>query len=421
MRTKLNGLIREEKGAALVLTLVLLLIGGLIIAPLLGHMGTGHTAGQVHEKRMDEFYAADAGIEDAIWRIQYNPPDSWEIHDDPVGSYIYQYPDVLHVNGKSVNVTMIREDLDPTCNEELRYTISSNATGLDGSFTTIDAYLSVYYMDFSGLLDYAIASNGGIGIGQGQGGGGQAAPEIYGDVYIKDRARFDGDEDWIEDGYELYDQTQKSLTWPQYEQLHPYYWDDVKHLEPETAGTISVSGYSAANPYPMSGLYIPDNNQRKLTVTGNGWIEVIGTVYVKGNLHFNPTNEITIILGDQAVLFVDGTVTNTSDLTVSGSGCIIATGNITLNPMFSSGGGDPDDPDFVLILSLQGSTTLQPLGNFHGTVAGHSSVTTQPNNVFRWTGAGGKGLNFPMGVTDLDNLPPVTGLTVQSWLIETGS
>ena len=403
MRTKLKGLIREEAGAALVLTLVLLLIGGLIIAPLLGHMGTGHTAGQVHEKRMDEFYAADAGIEDAIWRIR----NKVAVFD---GGW-HHYPEPLSVNEKSVSVSIFREG--PTCNEELRYWITSNAT--DGSSTRIDAYLSVLYMDFSGLLDYAIASNGRIGIGGGQGGGGGAAPEIYGDVYIKDRARFEGDEDWIEDGYELYDQTQKSVTWPEYEQIQPYYWEDVKTLEPYTDNRITVSDLRTRE----SSLWVPSSGT--LEIRGNGSIEVNGTVYVKGNLHFQPTPAINIILGEQAVIFVEGNITDTPQITVSGSGCIIAKGDITLSPMFSSDAGDPDDPDFVLILSLQGATTLQPLGNFHGTVAGHSSVTTQPNNVFRWTSAGGKGLNFPMGVTDIDNLPPTTGLHIHSWQIDTGS
>jgi len=72
MKISMKRLIRDEKGAAVILALILLLIGGLISAALLGHMGSGILAGEVHERRTAELYAADAGVEDAIWRIQSN-------------------------------------------------------------------------------------------------------------------------------------------------------------------------------------------------------------------------------------------------------------------------------------------------------------------------------------------------------------
>ena len=42
-------MIRGERGAAFILVLILLLVGGLIIAPLLAFMGTGLKAGEVFE------------------------------------------------------------------------------------------------------------------------------------------------------------------------------------------------------------------------------------------------------------------------------------------------------------------------------------------------------------------------------------
>jgi len=50
--------------------MVLLVLGALIITPLLGFMSTGLIAGQANEESMAGIYAADAGIEDAIWHIQ---------------------------------------------------------------------------------------------------------------------------------------------------------------------------------------------------------------------------------------------------------------------------------------------------------------------------------------------------------------
>jgi hypothetical protein len=63
---------REEAGQVFVLVLILLLLGGLIIAPLLAFMGTGLEGGRVFETKTDELYAADSGIEDGIWQIKYD-------------------------------------------------------------------------------------------------------------------------------------------------------------------------------------------------------------------------------------------------------------------------------------------------------------------------------------------------------------
>lgn len=76
-------MIRDEKGQALILVLILLLVGGLITAPLLGFMSTGLMVGQVFENKMDGLYAADAGIEDALWKIMNDPsyPNSYQLTD----------------------------------------------------------------------------------------------------------------------------------------------------------------------------------------------------------------------------------------------------------------------------------------------------------------------------------------------------
>ena len=86
IRNELNKLVKEEKGQAFILVLILLLVGGLIIAPLLGFMSTGLLAGQMHEEKMEGLYAADAGVEDALWKIKNDPPatypDSYQLPAD---------------------------------------------------------------------------------------------------------------------------------------------------------------------------------------------------------------------------------------------------------------------------------------------------------------------------------------------------
>lgn len=77
MKRTLNKLRRGEKGQALIIVLILMVLGGFIIAPLLVFMSAGLVAGQVFEVKMEGLYAADAGIEDSLWKLlngDHSPP-----------------------------------------------------------------------------------------------------------------------------------------------------------------------------------------------------------------------------------------------------------------------------------------------------------------------------------------------------------
>jgi hypothetical protein len=110
--------IRDEKGQALILTLIFLLIGMLILTPAVNFMGTGITSGRVYEQKIDEIYAADAGVEDALWHIRYDQiEDLLGVgYDEYDYSSDYPYPYDLDVNDKDVGVTIqniwIPKDLD---------------------------------------------------------------------------------------------------------------------------------------------------------------------------------------------------------------------------------------------------------------------------------------------------------------------
>ena len=118
----LSKLIRGEKGQALIIVVILILLGALVIAPMLGYMATGIKVGkEVFENKMYEFYAADAGVEDALWYLQsderlgaefdpgYNPTDpNWTIDDIdwPIEYELTDPPDLI--NEKEVGVTIER-------------------------------------------------------------------------------------------------------------------------------------------------------------------------------------------------------------------------------------------------------------------------------------------------------------------------
>jgi len=115
MKIAVRRLIREEKGQALVLVLILLVVGGLVIAPLLDFMGTGLKVGkEVYENKMYETYAADAGVEHALSLLKYDVladcfPDydeydyftQWDYNLDDDGVGVGEL-----VNDKSVHVTI---------------------------------------------------------------------------------------------------------------------------------------------------------------------------------------------------------------------------------------------------------------------------------------------------------------------------
>jgi len=95
---------RNEKGQAFILTLILLLVGGLIIAPLLTFTNTGVRAGQTYEENMNEVYAADAGVEDAMYRMIKDDATLQDLEEND--SHSYSLPS--SVNSLPVNVTVTK-------------------------------------------------------------------------------------------------------------------------------------------------------------------------------------------------------------------------------------------------------------------------------------------------------------------------
>ena len=115
MKGAWNKFKRGEKGQALLIVVILLVIGGLIIAPLLGFMSAGLVAGQVYEVKMEGLYAADAGIENACWKlINGEVPDA----ENP-------FCNLTDVNGMDVEVILLGEPVD--VGDGTLYTLKSTA------------------------------------------------------------------------------------------------------------------------------------------------------------------------------------------------------------------------------------------------------------------------------------------------------
>ncbi|MFW0860275.1 MAG: hypothetical protein AAGB97_09035 [Dehalococcoidia bacterium] len=130
MKKILHKPIRDERGGVMVLALILLVVGGLIIAPLMGFMSTGLIVAQTDLEKMHELYAADAGIEYAIWRIK-NPPIPATLN-----------PTVNNAN-VVVNITRVISNPDPPPPHRI-FRITSTATVIGGeTTTTIEAHVAM--------------------------------------------------------------------------------------------------------------------------------------------------------------------------------------------------------------------------------------------------------------------------------------
>jgi len=406
MKTVVKRAIEDERGAALALALVLLVIGGLILTPLLGLMSTGLLAGQVYEKKTQELYAADAGVEDAIWMIKFEPApsDSWKDSAERPGWEIYHYPEPLSVGGKSVDVLVYRKHWDPPCGEDFTYQVLSTAISDDGggaaalgSSTTIESYVDVQIVVRS-LLDNAITSQDDVTI--------KPNASVNGTVQfggtLDNKGTINGDPP-IPEPYGK---------WPTFEHLSTRYWNQVNNLTATTANTINIpAGTTQSNPYIVGPLRAEPSGGT-LTIDGPGYIAFNGTIYVKGSLDFKPHSGQNIDLNNSTI-FAEASIYTWPKITLTGSGCIIAKEDITFHPSME---GNPDD--FVFVLAIQGTVHFQPAhGTFYGSLAGNLNVNLWGDTGLVWHPLPeGVDINFPiedyMYATN-----EVKTLTIRTWEI----
>jgi hypothetical protein len=377
---------RVQKGSVLILVLILLVVGGLILTPLLGLMGTGLTSGQLYEKKTDELYAADAGVEDAIWKIQTNNLT----FDEDNASEPWQ----LAVNNRTVDVIVYREDLDPTpCGEDFRYQIlstavtdaSGGAAAIDSS-TTIDARVAPIVEYYPSIMDHLVTIQGNL-----------TKTEV--NDLEQDLAKLEitcsnctdcsacGK---AYDYYTEYDQIPAGCkgcvavynfpvpAWPTADYLSAQYRADVKDQVPDPRDAIDLAGVDREEgPLYRSGtLDIVNSSATPATLTLNG------TIYITGDTKIGESKggkNLTLDLNGHAI-FVNSTTAKALSIggqcSVQGPGIIIAVGDINFAPKSVIGGGQ--NP--VFIFSVTGTTTVQPSGAWWGAIAGKQYVEVKSGN-----------------------------------------
>ena len=340
---------RGRPGYALAWVTVVLILVGLIVGPLLLLVSTSLMSSNVHEDSMQRFYASDAGVEAALKQLRAGVTTV----------------SPFELNGNSVDVVIVDEG-------DGLYKVTSTATDLDdGKTTSVESYVSMDSLDLGFMLGGAITSNGDVTI--------QSGSEITGDVVysgdLDNKGTIDGNV------------TQTEQDWPSAQELADYYWDDVKDLTPFAASSIDVADTPDIGPLYRNGSLDIDSSSTGVTAT------LQGTVYVAGNLEIGQTNkDFTLDLNGHTI-FAEGTIGIGGKCTITGTGCIIAAGDVTFQPNIAS---DPNN--FVLVMSVEGTVTFQPSGDFYGAVVGNSEITLQPNCTLTWVDPGGSGdVDFPTG------------------------
>jgi len=364
LKRALRKIVGGQKGQVLPIVLILLIIGGLLIVPTLNYASTSLKGYQVTERKAEELYAADSGVEYALIKLSKG--------ETTLANY--------QLNGKTVSVTI-------TDMGDGSYLITSTATtSSSGSSTTIHTGVSASG-SFAFLFDNAITSNGDVTIRG-------SDTSVVGNVTAS--GTVDGEENVT--GTVTEEATIDN--WPSAEYLSTLYGADVDKDNPYDSDFIDLDGVSKSiGPLYVDGdlpIYNSSNTEATLTLTG--------TLYIVGKAEIGKSPKaFTLDLNGQTI-YVESNLTGGGasgtalwigeNCEIVGSGCIIAIGDIYFEPKGDVG----SETDFVFLMSVTGKTTLNPGGNFNGSIAGAADVILQPGCTLMWHDPGEEGtLNFPEG------------------------
>ena len=390
----------QEKGAAYILVLVFMLVGALVVPSLLTFMRSGLNTTLIYQNRTRELYAANAGVKEAIWNLKsgYSVPDPGSTSTLPLlVNNVAERP-----NQKTTNVSVFCMDKNQTGGI---YRITSAASTSGTSNTTVEAWVETHPF----LMDYAIITPSTLtSTSQGS-----SHPVVNGSV-AADVTGFTGDIHGRKDP--PWDANQ----WP-FNVLQSYY-EGLPGVSDTVVGpTIDVGS--------LEEEIGPGHSNGDLLFTGDGGtLRLTGTIYVHGDLDLAKNHNYTLDLNFQTI-YVEGEIYAPPDRpTITGSGCIIAVGDINFQPMMSSQPGD-----YVFVMSTQNTTNFQPNGDYYGTIAGKVNIHLSPSNTVTYTTPPAN-LTFPgadAGVTSAVNVvtwnvsPPFSitdaGLYIETSTLPEGS
>ncbi len=372
-------ILKNERGQVLPMALILLAFGGLLVVPVLALTATNLNANHIVHQNTLELYAADAGVERVMWEILYKTNPPFQL---PTGSEEKTVVTGLQINGKTVNATISKVPGQTNI-----YRITSIATSPDGHSSRVECLVDAG-SKYSFLFDSAIVSAGKVTL--------KPNTQVHGNVLYG--TVIDQQPGSIINGEVARDPT-LSAKWPTEPELNDFY--NVNSLpllrNPPYSFYDSRQRLIDIRNCPPSGIggFRTDGNLNiDNTGSQDATLKINGTIYVNGNLEFRQPGtdkRYTVDLNNQ-IIYAKGKITFPSNnVSLIGSGCIVAVGDVTVYP-----GTSNSSNDFILVLSLKGKAELYPSGNFYGCVAGKTEseigagrIITGPPPSFLFPGMGG--------------------------------
>ncbi len=372
---------RDEKGQSLILVMLLLMLGVMIITPLLGFMGAGFKTGTMYQKRTDELYAADAGVREAILNLKQGTQVPTGNNTSTNLTLLSELSGGVNNKGRTVTVYCLQKSSTGGT-----YKITSTAVSGPSSNTTIEAWVNTIPF----LFDYATISTDTIEVKEGTVINGS----VSGDVIPDDREdQVNGriDEPWDPEDWPF---TTNPI-------FHDYYWVQPGVSNNNLTSTIKINLTPSIGPgYRNGSVTIQNEGSAGLTGTLNG------TIYIKGltsTLTIGQTQKaFTLNLNKQAI-YVESTNSQSDSpprwaldvgpkTTITGSGVIIAEGDINFQPNMNT-----SPTDYVFLMSVQGEVNFHPGGSggdFYGSLAGKLNIDLASGITITYTEPP-PDLNFP--------------------------
>ena len=300
--------LKSEAGQALPMALILLVLGGFLVVPTLALMYSNLNANRQIDRKNLELYAADAGVEQILWNIQYNQYDP---QNNPDGITLPEDGDAplefsITVNHREVEAVLSKEADQP-------YKITSIASA-DEHSTTVECLFDGG-ADLSWFFDSAITSATDVEIG--------SKTVVTGDVVYGDDLTNKGtiDGDTIQD-------PNLAGNWPSASYLSSYYYAQVADLDVEGSrypySEITING-TRTNPTIIPRLY----RNGDLLLKGGGWARLDGNK--SGIADATEANFLIDADGGFTASDVGGTVRNTTDDTTAEVTSYVSSGKLGIS------------------------------------------------------------------------------------------
>lgn len=385
----IKGFHNSQNGHVFITALIILVLGSAMLAPLLGFIGTGLKTGQAFEEQTDLLYAADAGIEDAIWQINnygagivdgikeretdegeitgpgvsgylppYNMEEGGEIFTDYYNRVTYAPDSLSGINNCGVSISILWIP-----GGAFKVTSTSNQLNKDKTLSIISWILAqdnvgAYSDEYLYLFDNGITTPGTVDLKNKVSvlGGIMSGSEPTGN------GEFGEDEIGDEEAWKQFDTDDNA--WPDADFIRNMY-------EQQAIGGVNYTDIDTIDVGSGPGTYMLQSgiSWDDLTIGGEKTTQLNGTLFVDGKLTFGPADMPLNLAGNTIYVTDDIEFKNGGGVDITGFGCIIAEGSIIFKVNTTT---NPDD--FIFLMSINGEVQINNDVNIYGCIAGNTTV-----------------------------------------------